>query len=276
MFVHAGEISRALIEIAILWFVFYLFLLFIRGTRAMQLLKGLVVLFIIFVLTWLFELYTINWILTRLFAFSVIAFLVIFQPELRRALAQLGQNRIFTFLLREEQVIKELVESVTALSKRKIGAIVAIEREADLKVYIESGVALDSRVSRELINTIFMPTTPLHDGGVVISGDRIVAAGCLFPLTQNPRISPTLGTRHRAALGLSEETDAVVIVVSEETGMITIAVNGNFSHDLDEEKLTGSLRSLFQPEGRLHRDRGYPSLFFRRRAKPHPASRRNR
>ncbi len=264
MVVQADTVVRTIVEIVILWVAFYFLLLFIRGTRAMQLFKGLVVLFVIFVLTRFFELNVVNWIFTRLFAFSVIAFLVIFQPELRRALAQLGQNRLFTFLMREEQVIRELTESVTVLSKNRTGALIAIEQEADLRIYIGSGVSLDSRVSQELINTIFMPNSPLHDGGLIVSGDRLVAAGCLFPLTQNPRLSPSLGTRHRAALGLSEETDAVVIVVSEETGAVSLAANGKLVSRLDQEKLFETLKHLYQRTGRPG-ERGHGHFGFRRR-----------
>lgn len=187
----------------------------------------------------------ISWILPKLFAIFLLSFLIIFQPELRRGLAQLGQGPILGIFFREERIIEEITEAVFSLAKKKIGTIIAIEREIGLKPYIESGVSLDSKVSSELINTVFMPHTPLHDGGIVIQNRRIVAAGCLFPLTQNPRISKTLGTRHRAAVGLTDETDALVIVVSKETGVVSLAREGKLMRNIDRESLTRILNNVF-------------------------------
>lgn len=239
------ELCKFLIEIAILWFVLYMLLLFIKGTRAVQVLKGIIIIVIIFLITKELRLETINWILTKLFTISVIAFLIIFQPELRRGLARIGQFGMFSS---QQQTLDEIVKAALILSKKKIGALIAIEREIGLKPYIESGIRMDSLVTSELLNTIFTPNTPLHDGGAIIQGSIVVAAGCLFPLTQNPHVSSSLGTRHRAAIGLSEETDAVVVIVSEETGDISISVNGRFTRHLDEKEFGRVLTNIFRPK----------------------------
>lgn len=233
---------KVIVEILILWFVFYMIILYIKGTRTVQVLKGIFILVAIFLVTQKLGLETINWILTKLIPISIIGFLIIFQPELRRGLARLGQFGLFPA---KELVIDEIAKSAIALSKKKIGALVAIEREVGLRAYIESGVPLDAKISSELINTIFMPNTPLHDGGIVIQEDRIVAGGCLFPLSQESHVTKTLGTRHRAAIGLTEETDAIVVIVSEETGTISIAVGGRLTRDLDREELVKSLANLY-------------------------------
>ncbi|MBL7072025.1 MAG: TIGR00159 family protein [Candidatus Omnitrophica bacterium] len=237
-----SNIWKIVSEIIILWFIYYMVLLFIRGSRTVQVIKGLIIILLVLVLTQQFGLTTINWIITKIFPISVLAFLIIFQPELRRGLARLGQ---FGAMLKEEKVIDEIVKSTSILSKKKIGAIIAIEREIGLRPYIESGVVIDSKVTSELINTIFMPNTPLHDGGIIIQGASIVAAGCLFPLSHDQRLSKTMGTRHRAAMGLTEETDAVVVVISEETGAISVSIAGKLTRDLDKETLSKILNNLF-------------------------------
>lgn len=240
-------IWKPIIEIIIIWFVFYMLLLFVRGTGAVQVLRGLVVLFVAFFIAQRLELVTINWVLTKLFAISVVAFLIIFQPELRRGLAHIGRGRIFGIFLKEE-TIDELVKACGWLAKRKIGALFALEREVGLRTYIEGGIPLDSKVTSELIQTIFMPNAPLHDGGIIVQEERVAAAGCLFPLTQNPSVSKTVGCRHRAAIGLTEETDAVCVVVSEETGAISIAVGGRLTRDLELENLKKVLSNLYLTE----------------------------
>ncbi|MCK4519292.1 MAG: diadenylate cyclase CdaA, partial [Candidatus Omnitrophica bacterium] len=240
------------LEIAILWYVVYMLLLFIKGTRTVQVLKGLFILMITFFLSQILDLVVINWILFRAFGIAVIAFLIIFQPELRRGLARLGQNPFFGVFSKEyRKVIDEIIKAVIILSGKKTGALIGLEREIGLRTYIESGVVLASRVSSEIINTIFVPHAPLHDGGIIIRNGRIQAAGCLFPLIENPKISKTLGTRHRAALGLSQETDAVVVVVSEETGSVSLAVSGKLIRNLDEKGLRKSLNKLYGLEGRV-------------------------
>ncbi|MDD5424269.1 MAG: diadenylate cyclase CdaA [Candidatus Omnitrophica bacterium] len=235
---------KPIIEIGIIWFVIYKLLAFIKGTRAVQVLRGIIIIAVIFLLTQQLRFDVINWIFTKLFALSVIAFLIVFQPELRSGLARIGREKVFGNILTEERTIDEVAKSVSILARKKIGAIIAIEREVSLEPYTESGVPLDSSITSELLNTIFMPNTPLHDGGVVIHGDRIIAAGCLFPLSQSPDISKLLGTRHRSAIGLSEETDSVCVVVSEETGVISVANAGKLTRDLDRERLINHLRAL--------------------------------
>ncbi len=235
---------KPIIEIGIIWYVIYKLLEFIKGTRAVQVLRGIIIIAVIFLLTQQLRFDVINWIFTKLFALSVIAFLIVFQPELRSGLARIGREKVFGNILTEERTIEEIAKSVSILARKKIGAIIAIEREVSLEPYTESGVALDGSITSELLNTIFMPNTPLHDGGVVVHGDRIVAAGCLFPLSQSPDISKLLGTRHRSAIGLTEETDAVCVVVSEETGIISVANAGKLTRDLDRDRLINHLRAL--------------------------------
>lgn len=234
------------LEISILWWVIYLILLFIKGTRAVQLLKGLIIVALIFLTANSLGLSAVSWILTKVLAISVIGFLIIFQPEIRRGLARIGQFGIFTA---KEHIVDEIVKAALWLSNNRIGAIIAIEREIKLGAYIESGVHLDSKVSSEMLTTIFTPNTPLHDGGVIIQLDRIIAAGCLFPLVEESHLTRELGTRHRAAIGLTEETDAVVVVVSEETGAISIVVGGKLTRNLSEDTLRKLLNSLLYLQG---------------------------
>lgn len=244
--------ASAPVEILILWYAVYMLLVFIKGTRTVQVLKGLFILTVVFLLSQVLNLEVIKWIFLRVFGIAIIAFLIIFQPELRRGLARLGQNPFFNVFSKEHRkVIEEIVKAASALSRKKIGALIALEGEIGLRTHIESGILLKSRISNELINSIFMPNTPLHDGGVIIRGARIQAAGCLFPLTENPKVSKTLGTRHRAALGLSEEGDAIVIIISEETGIISLAISGKLTRNLNEESLRKALDKLYLPEKRL-------------------------
>lgn len=264
---YLSSVWRPVLEIALLWYVIYHLLVFIKGTPAVQVLRGLILLIILFFISLFIaqqlNLTIINWILPKLFAIFLLSFLIIFQPELRRGLAQLGQGSILGLFFREERIIDEITEAVFSLAKKKIGAIVAMEREIGLKPYIESGVSLDSKVSSELINTVFMPHTPLHDGGIVIQNGRIIAAGCLFPLTRNPRISKSLGTRHRAAVGLTDETDALAIVVSEETGLVSLAREGKLIRNIDRESLTKILNNVF---GQPKRPRlPFKSVFIKRK-----------
>jgi diadenylate cyclase len=252
MIEYLASVWKPFLEIGILWIAFYSILVFVKETRAFQVLKGLIVLLLVIVVTMTFlsqriGLYTLNWIIEKFFALLVLAFLVIFHPELRQGLARIGEKGLFKGFVIEEHVITEIVNASFLLSKKKIGAIMAIERSTSLKPYAETGISLDSRISRELLATIFMPNTPLHDGAVMIRLDRIVVAGCLLPLSDNPKISRSLGTRHRAAIGLTEQTDAVVIVVSEETGTVSLAINGRLTRDLDEEGLERVLNNLCRP-----------------------------
>jgi len=241
-------LAKMLTEICILWFVYYGILIFARGTRGVYVLRGIILITALFIVTRLLGFDIINWIFTKIFALSILAFLIIFQQEIRRGLANIGQRRWSIFFLKESEIINEITTACFLLSKKKTGLLIAIERETRLENYIESGVEIDAKVNSELLITIFTPNTPLHDGGIVISGERIAASGCLFPLTQNPKVSATLGTRHRAALGLSEETDAIVVVVSEETGGVSVAIGGRLTHDLDRESLERVLSNLYRPD----------------------------
>lgn len=241
------SVWRPILEILFIWVLIYSLIRFFQGTRAVQVLMGLLILAIIFNIAKVLELHTINWVLTKLFAVGVVAFLIIFQPELRRALARIGQNTLFGSFLKKGGTLDEVVQACEHFSRSKVGTLIAIEREVGLKNYIESGLMVDAKVSTELLTTFFFPNTPTHDGGVIIQGDRIAACGSLFPLSQNPQLSRSLGTRHRAAVGLTEETDAVCVVVSEETGIISVSVFGKLTRDLDSESLRRVLTSLFRP-----------------------------
>ena len=242
------SLVKMLIEIGILWFVYYGILIFARGTRGVYVLRGIILITLFFIITKQLGLERINWIFTKIFALSILGFLIMFQQEIRRGLASIGQRRWSRFFLKESEIISEITTACFLLSKRKIGALIAIERETRLENYIESGIDMDAKVNSDLLITIFMPNTPLHDGGVIISGERIAVSGCLFPLTQNPKVSNMLGTRHRAALGLSEETDAIVVVVSEETAGVSVAIGGRLTHDLDRESLERVLGNLYRPD----------------------------
>ncbi|MEW5894776.1 MAG: diadenylate cyclase CdaA [Candidatus Omnitrophota bacterium] len=241
------EILKPIIEIIILWVVYYHILVFFKGTRSFQVLTGITYLGLIFFATYLFSLNTINWILTKFFGFSIIAFLIIFQQEIRQGLARIGRQHLFNISM-EESEIQALVDHVTAaaykMSKNRIGCLIAIERETRLTTYIESGVQIDGKVSAEFLQSIFMPHSPLHDGGVIIRQDRALAASCLFPLSDNENFSKIIGTRHRAALGLTEQTDAVVVVVSEETGEISVAEDGRFIPIVNRERLINILKNI--------------------------------
>jgi len=235
---------ETILEIFILWLVIYNIFLFLKDTAAEQVLKGIIIISVIVMITGSLNLVVINWLLTRLLAISVIAFLIIFQPEIRRGLARLGRLGMFTG---DNIALNEIAKAARILSKKKIGALIAIQRETGLRKYVESGVSIDSTVTSELINTIFQPNTPLHDGGIIVSEQRVEAAACLFPLTQNPHIPKTTGTRHRAAIGLSEETDAVVVVVSEETGDVSVVIGGKIHNEIDQKDLVKVLERAYHP-----------------------------
>jgi diadenylate cyclase len=234
---------KDLLEILVVAFVFYRILVVLVGTRAIQMLAGLVLLVGIYFFARVLQLGLIRYLLEKLFEFGAIAALVVFQPELRSALAHLGQNRILRFFnrLEESVVAEEIAVAVEELSRGKVGAIIAIEREMGLGEYADTGTPLQARVSASLLTTIFTPYSPLHDGAVIIRGDQIVAAGAILPLTQFPVTDKSLGTRHRAAIGLSEESDALVIVVSEETSVVSVASRGRLERGVDRERLMAML-----------------------------------
>lgn len=236
-----------LVDITLMSIILYRLLLIIKGTKAAQMLIGLGVLLFASLVSKYFELYTIGWLIHSFWAQIVIAIIILFQPEIRRALAQMGETRFLqTFTTAEElKSLDEIVRATVALANRKIGALIVIERDTSLKDFVEMGTPLDAKVSKEVLLSIFHPTSPIHDGAVVITGNRIVAAGCFLPITMGPDISKSLGTRHRAGLGLSEETDAVVLIVSEETGTISMAINGKIETHLDMGTLREVLTDLF-------------------------------
>ncbi len=232
-----------ILDIVIVAFLFYRVFLLIRGTRAAQMFIGLFLLIILsFIARWL-NMNALNWILSSLKTVWVIAFVILFQPELRRVLSLLGQNRILRYFIKVEEssTVSEIVKACHQLTQQGFGAIIAIEQDVGLRNYIETGTPIDAQVTAELIVTIFTPPSPLHDGAVIIEKNRIVAAGCILPLSQNPRLAKSLGTRHRAGLGLSEETDAVVIIASEETKTISLAVGGKLKRKLDINTLRNDL-----------------------------------
>jgi diadenylate cyclase len=241
------EIGKPILEIVILWVVFYHILVFFKGTRSFQVLTGITYLGAVFFATYLLSLNTINWIMTKFFGFSIIAFLIIFQQEIRQGLARLGRQHLFNITM-EESEIHELVDQIASsaykMSKSKIGCLIAVERETRLNTYIESGIMIDGKVSAEFLQSIFMPHSPLHDGGVIIRQDRVIATSCLFPLSDNENFSKIIGTRHRAALGLTEQTDAVVVMVSEETGEISVAEEGRFIPIVNRERLINILKNI--------------------------------
>ena len=228
-----------LIEILIVAFLLYRLLILLQRTRAMQMLLGAFLLVGVYFLARLLDLVLIRYLLETFFQYGAIAALVVFQPELRSGLARLGRNRFIRYLrsMEEGQEWDELVEAVTELARLKRGAIIAVQGEVGLEEYAETGSPVDAPVSAEMLKTIFTPYTPLHDGAVIINGGRIVTAGAILPLTQQPVRDKSLGTRHRAALGLSEETDATVVVVSEETSRISVALRGRMELGVDETRL---------------------------------------
>lgn len=241
------RILLEILDVALVTFLFYRVFLLIRGTRAAQMFFGLALLMITSIAADIFGLDALNWIVSNLKTVWVIAFVILFQPELRRALAALGQNRLFRNFVRSTEggPIGEIVQAANRLAEQGTGALIVMEREAELRSVEETGTRIESRVTTEIIETIFTPPTPLHDGAVLIRGNQLIAAGCILPLTTNPHLSATLGTRHRAALGVTEETDAVVVVVSEETRSVSLAMDGRLRLNIDPASLRSELASLF-------------------------------
>ena len=236
-----------LLDIALVSVLLYELLLLIRGTRAVQMaLSGGFLIGLFFLSDWL-QLETVNWVIRNLGAYVVVAIIVLFQSDIRRALAHFGRARFFRYFERAtstDETLEELVTAATTLSARKIGAIMVVERQIGLRNYIEGGIPLDATVTYDLMATIFQPGSPLHDGAAIVQGDRVAAAACFLPLSVNPRVSRELGTRHRAAIGLTEENDAVAIVVSEETGIISLAIAGDLERRLTADTLRIRLRAL--------------------------------
>jgi diadenylate cyclase len=240
---------RDLVDVAIVAFVLYRVLLVFRGTVAIQMLAGLGLLMAARFVSRQADLRSLSFVLENFWAFWVLALIVLFQPELRRTLAQAGRSRLLQRVVgrgsaERRQLLGEITRAVEALAEKRIGALIAVERQVGLRAYAELGVPIEAAVSAELLGSLFQPGSPLHDGAAVIQGDRVTAAGCFLPLSRNLGLSRTLGTRHRAAVGLSEETDAAVVVVSEETGMVSVAVDGAIERGLDTDGLRERLAAL--------------------------------
>lgn len=249
------QVLRYAVDIIVVTFVVYQLLLLVRKTRAEQVLKGVIFLLFVYGVSLLLRLNTIEWVIRSAVQIGVIALLIVFQPELRKVLEQLGRGgqlwgkvAFWREKGRAEQIVSALTRAMLALSKEKTGALIVLEATTGINDIIGTGVALDGLVTAELLVNIFEPNTPLHDGAVIIQGDRVAAAGCFLPLTENPNLSKQLGTRHRAALGLSEQSDALAFVVSEETGVISMAKDGKLTRYLGEKGLTEILMNRYTTE----------------------------
>ncbi len=251
---HISAISViSILDIVLVAILIYQFLALVRGTRAAPMLVGVAALGLAFYLARLGELRTLNWLLSTMLPYVVFALIVVFQSEIRHALANLGSR---LSLMRSSSsvadVYDDIVLAANLFSQNQTGALIVIEREIGLRTYIESGVALDARLSYDLLATIFRPSAPLHDGAVIVQRDRIAAAACFLPLSMNPVLSTQLGTRHRAAIGITEETDAVTVIISEETGTISVAVAGSIERDLTVERLRERLSNLLRRYAPAH------------------------
>ena len=244
-----------ILDIAVVSVLIYEFLKLIRGTRAVQMAVGSLLVIGLFYMSQLAPLQTLNWLIRNMLVYVVFAAIVIFQSDIRRALAHFGQAPFFRYFTKQEsdETIEEVIVAATMLAAQKKGAIIAIEREIGLRNYIESGIPLDAEMTYDLLVTIFQPGSPLHDGAVILQEDRVAAAACFLPLTVNPRISRELGTRHRAAIGLTEESDAVAVVVSEERGQIGLALDGGLERDLTADQLRERLHTLISHRRPLSR-----------------------
>jgi diadenylate cyclase len=231
-------------DILIVAYVVYRIALLIRGTRTVQMVVGMVVIGFAFIASQVFGLFTLNWLLNNFLGSFIIILVVIFQSDIRRALSRVGTNPFFGSRPSTAGVAEELAIAVAWLSARRIGALIVIEQEDGLNEFVESGRLIYGRVSPELIENIFMRGSPLHDGAVILKGDQILSAACVLPLSSNPNVSLSLGTRHRAAIGMTEDTDAVVLVVSEEDGTISIAHHGELKRALEPSEVLTTLRKL--------------------------------
>lgn len=238
------------LDILAVAFIVYWILRLIRGTRAVYMLLGLAVAIAVYWVSTYGELYTLNWLLSNFFGSLLLIVVVVFQNDIRRALTQMGRTPLFSVMASPQdlRVIEELVKTSVSLANKKIGALIVIERDANVMDYLDKGVSIDGVVSKELLTSIFLPVSPIHDGAAVIQKGRVTAAGCFLPLTMNPRFGVEVGTRHRAAIGITEETDAAVIVVSEERGWISLAVEGRITKGMDGKALRNLLIQYVQPQ----------------------------
>ncbi|MBM3808224.1 MAG: TIGR00159 family protein [Acidimicrobiia bacterium] len=235
------------LDILVVSILIYELLKLIRGTRGVQLALGMLLVVALFYVSLGLQLETLNWLIRNIIGYVVFAAIVLLQADIRRALVHLGRGRLFRWFDRnvsDDDTVEELVVATTTLSSRKIGAIIVFERSIGLRNYIESGIVLDAKLTYDLVVSIFQRTSPLHDGAVIVQGDRVAAAACFLPLTVNPRLSRELGSRHRAAIGVTEENDSVAVVVSEETGRMSIVEDGDLEFDIDPARLRARLRSV--------------------------------
>lgn len=242
-----------LIDILVIWFLIYELMVLVRGTRAVQLFKGIIIIIVVKLISWYIGLTTVSWVMDQIINWGVIAMVVIFQPEIRRGLEHLGRGTMFTRTKteneEEEALITQLDQAIQYMSKRRIGALIAIEMDTGLEEYIETGIPLDAEVTGALLINTFIPNTPLHDGGVIIKGGRIAVAAAYLPLSDSKLIPKELGTRHRAAVGISEVTDALTIVISEETGGVSITKDNELIRDMTQENYLKFLRAhLYKKE----------------------------
>lgn len=241
--------SLDLLDILLVAYIIYRLILLIKGTRTVQMLLGLAVLLVAYVASQVGGLHTLNWLLDNFLSSIILVIVVIFQNDIRRALIHMGRNPFFSdrSFREENQAIEELVRACTSLAARRYGALLVIERETGINDFLEIGVELDAKLSADLLGAVFHPQSPIHDGAAIIQRGRLTRAGCFLPLTQNPAVSSRLGTRHRAAIGLTELVDAVAIAVSEETGKISVAIAGKMTRDLDAITLRKVLKRLLEP-----------------------------
>ena len=235
---------RPALEILLLAVGIYYALIFVRGTRGWSVVVGFLLLVMVTLAAWVLHLQVVSWLLEKFFAVWAFAVLIIFQPELRRMLSELGNLRLFSTAHEQRENIEIIIQTVERLAEVKIGALIALEQKIQLHEVVESGIVVDCEATPEMLETIFFPNNAIHDGGVIIRGDRIAYAACIFPLTQRQDLNKSLGTRHRAAIGLTEETDAVVVVVSEETGLISYAYRGQLTRGVSHEVLRSFLDSV--------------------------------
>ncbi len=253
-----------ILDILVVSIVIYELLKLIRGTRAVQMAVGIASIVVLFYFSRYFQLETLNWLIRNVIGYVVFAAIVLLQADIRRALVHLGRARIFRRFDRkvsDDDTIEELVVATNNLASKKIGAIIVIERSIGLRNYIESGITLDANLTYDLLVSIFQSTSPLHDGAVIVQGDRVAAAACFLPLTINPRLNRELGSRHRAAIGVTEENDAVAIVVSEETGRISLVEDGDLELGIAPERLRERLKALLRVR-RSAGDRGEAGYSF--------------
>jgi diadenylate cyclase len=253
------SILTTILDVTVISFVLYKLVMLVKGTRAWQILWGLAVFFLLIFVSDNLHLHTLSWLLRKVLPLGPVAIVILFYPELRHALEELGRlgfwGRGFSFLGKEDlaQMIDEVVKLSTRLSRGKIGALIVIEREIGLDTIVSTGTRLDAVVSSDLLATVFYPGSPLHDGAALIRSNRILAVGCTLPLSDSPQISSVIHTRHKAAIGITEESDAVVVVVSEETGTISLAVEGQLEREFDGDSLRARLQALLSPQGTQER-----------------------